>query len=384
MELPSGQSLYSYCSNISMTDVHNLVLMRGVTGIICFLLCLLSFILEIIYLCSKRGSTVLQRFFLYVIVSNLLRAAFLSMDVFSHKDSLNVNKGFCEAIGFLSQYFASFQLLTIIAMMLLMFRNLLTFNQKYMKFCSKLSAKLCSLKHNKLCLKLSAKSDFSVILILFLIPSLYTWIPFTIGGGRYGDAGPWCWLKAFDSNCTSITADFILETAFWNVPFGVVLIFCLVCVTTYLIFFLYLSLCRVVSYQRMKPVMVDTFILFLFLALYTTLCVIEVSALMVVHFKEARSSYSWLVLYAVTLPIGEISLSLSSFVHFFRFMCKPSMKAQVLNNSISKFSHKGKIPPSTKVSVNSYTSQRDRPYLLSPSTAEQTSIDSFHYGTLVS
>ena len=59
----------------------------------------------------------LQRFFIHVIVANLLRASFLSVDIISHRDSLNVNEKFCEAIGFISQYFASFQLLTITAMM---------------------------------------------------------------------------------------------------------------------------------------------------------------------------------------------------------------------------------------------------------------------------
>ena len=202
MEVLSTRSLYSNCSNVTMKDVHQLVLMRAVTGIVCFFLCLTSLILEIVRIkCLKKESTAIQRFFIYVIVSNLLRAAFLSMDIFSHRNSLNVNKYFCELIGFFSQYFASFQLLTITAMMFLLFHNLFTLNLKYKNLSANFFAKFPYL-------------DVAVIAILFVVPTLFTWIPFVIDNGLYGDAGPWCWLKAFDSNCKEISAVFILESVF--------------------------------------------------------------------------------------------------------------------------------------------------------------------------
>lgn len=374
MELPSGRSLYSYCTNISMEDVHSLVLMRGVTGIVCFSLCFTSLVLEIIHTCSQKGSTVLQRFFVYVIVSNLLRAAFLSMDVFSHRDSLNVNEEFCKTIGFFSQYFASFQLLTIIGMMLLLFHNLFTLNLKYKNLCSRL-------------FKNVPYMDVFIMIILFLLPSLYTWIPFVIQGGIYGDAGPWCWLKAFDSNCSSIDAAFILETVFWNAPFGIVLMFCCVCVTIYLIFFIYMRFCRIIAHKRVFSILVDSCFLFLFFALYTSLCMIEILALMFVHTHKTAGNYQWLVLYAVTLPIGEISLSLSSFVHFFRTFCK-SWKpgragVKLYHNDISRLSNDGHVEPSFRISAKSYTDQQERPNFLSESTSIFSKTDS-KYGTLKS
>ena len=374
MEPPTGQSLYSYCSNVTMEHVHNLVLMRGVTGIVCFCLCLISFVLEIIHICLKKESTVLQRFFIYVIVSNLLRAALLSMDVFSHKDSLNVNRMFCEIIGFFSQYFASFQLLTITAMMLLLFHNLFTLNLKYKNQSSNFFKKFPYI-------------DIAIVVVLFLLPSLFTWIPFKIDGGLYGDAGPWCWLKAFDSNCSEISAVFILESVFWNVPFGIVLIFCLVCVAIYLFFFVYISLCLKVSCKKVTPILVDTCILFLFFAFYSSLCVIEMSALMFVHIHKSASNYSWLVLYAITLPIGEISLSLSSFVHFFRLLCKPDRVCAKPHDykDISKLGRV--IESSNRVSAKSYTSQQERPAFISPSTSEWTNIlpeTNSNYGALES
>lgn len=380
MEVPSGRSLYSYCANISMDDVHNLVLMRGITGMICFGLCLASLVLEIVSILRfQRGSTVLQRFFIYVIVANLLRALFLSMDIFSHR-SLDINEKLCKAIGFLSQYFAGFQLLAIVTMMLLLLHNLFSLNLKYKRLCSKLFKKVTYI-------------DVFVVTVLFLLPSLYTWIPFVIGDGAYGDSGPWCWLKAFDSNCNEINAVFILETAFWNIPFGIVLLFCFVCVTIYLAFFLYIGCCRTVSHKKITSLLVDTCILFLFFAFYTSLCVIEISALMYVHLHKAADSYSLLVMYAITLPVGEISLSLTSFVHFFRISCKSwYTKASEIpfRGVTSQLSNHFNVKPSIRISAKSYTSQQERPDFLSPST-ECTSIipelnsgTGTKYGTLIS
>lgn len=252
---------------------------------------------------------------------------------------------------------------------------------------------MLNLKYKNLCSKVGKKLphvDFLVILALFFLPSLFTWIPFVIQGGIYGDAGPWCWLKAFDSNCSAFPAVFILESVYWNVPFGIVLIFCLICVSIYLIFFLYVTFCHNVSHKKVASILFDTFILFLFFTFYTTLCIIEIIALMFVHTHKAAGNYSWLVLYAITLPIGEISLSLSSFVHFFRILCKsrkPKAYRRVNNKDISVLSHNGSIEPSFRISAMSHTSQQKRPALLSPSTDEWTSIHpeaNSKYGTLES
>lgn len=386
MEVPSGQSLYSYCANISMEDVHSLVLMRGITGMICFGLCLLSLVLEIFSkVCFQKGSTILQRFFVYVIVANLLRAAFLSMDIFSHRNtSQSINEKFCEAIGFLSQYFAAFQLLTIVTMMLVLLHNLLSLNLRYKHLCLKVFNKV-------------AYADVFIVTVLFLLPSLYTWIPFVVESGVYGDSGPWCWLKAFDSNCSDVGAAFILETVLWNIPFGIVLMFCFVCVTLYLTFFLYVGCCRTVSHKRVTSILVDTCILFVFFTFYTSLCVIEISALMFLHMHKAANSTSYplLVMYAITLPVGEISLSLTSFVHFFRMSCKSwkffrNAKARGIpfRGVTSKLGNDSNVKPSTRISVKSYTSQQERPDFLSPSTECASLITNsetkIKYGTLIS
>lgn len=367
MDIPSvtEQSLYSICANVSMEGVYALVLMRGITGVVCFGLCLVSLILEIANIClSKAGSTILQRFFVYVILANLLRAAFLSMDIISHRSGLNVNEKFCEAIGFISQYFASFQLLTITSMMFLLFHNLFLLNQKYKYFCTN-----CSLTSTRYV-------DIIVISILFLLPSLYVWVPFIIEGGVYGDAGPWCWLKEYDSDCNEIKAVFIFESVFWNVPFGAVLIFCFVCVVVYILFFLYTGCWRRMAYKMLTSILVESCILFFFFAFYTSLCVIELAALIYVHYRRTSGGYPWLVLYAITLPIGEISLSLTSFAYLFRILykfCKERRDREKIGRSIPNMSEHERIYPSTRVSVKSFTSQQDRPAFVSPSS-EWTSI----------
>ena len=374
MEPPNERSLYSNCSNITMEDVHKLVLTRGITGIVCFFVCFVSLVLEVIHICLRKGSTVLQRFFIYVIVSNLLRASLLSVDIFTHDGSLKVDEKVCEAIGFFSQYFASFQLLTIIGMMSLLYHSLFKLNLKYKNLCSRLFKNLPYV-------------EFFIMIILFLLPSLFAWVPFVIQGGLYGDAGPWCWLKAFadDSNCTVPSANFILESVLWNVPFGFVLLFCLTCVTFYLAFFIYIRFCRPVYRKKLTPILVEICIWFLFFALYSSLCIIEIASLMLTD--KTATSYSWLVLYAVTLPIGEISLSLSSFAHFIH-LCKswkPLLKYH--DDDVSKLlSNDRKMEPSCRISAKSYTSQQERPGFLSPSTAEPTSIhpEINQYGALES
>ena len=48
----------------------------------------------------------------------------------------------------------------------------------------------------------TTRFEMLYILAIFLLPLVFTWIPFTYSA--YGQAGPWCWIRAinFDQNCT--------------------------------------------------------------------------------------------------------------------------------------------------------------------------------------
>ena len=62
------------------------------------------------------------------------------------------------------------------------------------------------------------------ILATFLLPVLVNWIPFTYSA--YGQAGPWCWIKAinFDQNCTIYALGFSTRFVLLYVPVIVVYI----------------------------------------------------------------------------------------------------------------------------------------------------------------
>ena len=96
---------FSNCSNMNVGRVHQLAMVRGVAGVVCFVLCLATFLFELVYICRKKKSSTLQRFFVYLTFSSLLYSAALSFHLeryFLYDQQIQCYV--CEVVGFFDQY----------------------------------------------------------------------------------------------------------------------------------------------------------------------------------------------------------------------------------------------------------------------------------------
>ena len=77
------------------------------------------------------------------------------------------------------------------------------------------------------------KYELIYIGVIFALPFITSWLPFI--KSSYGQAGPWCWIRAInnDANCSTHVYGLVLQFAIWYIPLtliciGVVIVYALI------------------------------------------------------------------------------------------------------------------------------------------------------------
>lgn len=359
-------NVFSNCSNISVDHVHQLALVRGAVGIFCFLLCLATFLFELVYICRKKKSTTLQRLFVYLTFSNLLYTAALSLHVehyFSYRQQVQCY--ICKAIGFFDQYTGSVQLLLTLGIAVKLFHKVFSFCCRRQKV-----TKGCLSRHHYLW-------EALFVVVCFVLPCAVIWYPFMVDGpGGYGVEGAWCWIEVLESNCEDSNRGFLEQLLLWYVPYVAVSIMSLFCIAAIIGFLLYVCL-RHYNKNRKKVILaiMDMLLLMPFLVVFCCVCLVEISIVVLLRIDalDGRlNSYIMWMFYAVTTPIGGAIIPIAFFIYFLRIKSQGApLKLQQVSRARATMQH------SERCSVNSFTSQQDRPKFLSHSDVGwDTSTDS--------
>ena len=82
--------------------------------------------------------------------------------------------------------------------------------------------------------KNTSRLEWVYVVMIFLSPLLFNWIPFI--GDTYGQSGAWCWIRNvnYDDNCTEHGFGTVLQYVLWYIP-AYVLLFVLVLVYIFII-----------------------------------------------------------------------------------------------------------------------------------------------------
>ena len=127
---------------------------------------------------------------------------------------------FCEAIGFIHQFFISIHLLFAVGIFLIWFVKILKVTtslrlvDRYYKKAKECTYTCYSWKINKL--------EIAFYVSVFVLPLLFDWVPFITN--TYGPFGPWCWFWTLESNCSIHEAAIWEEIGLWIVPAGLILL----------------------------------------------------------------------------------------------------------------------------------------------------------------
>ena len=349
-------AIVSSCTSLPENEIRNLALVRGLVSIVCFCLCLVTFVLELFHICSKRNSTTLQRFFIYLTVSTLLYTGALSLQIkhpfdYAHGWQCEV---FCTVIGLLNQYTGSVQLLVILGMIVKLFHTIsslcCTSNRLFVEF----------IRHHQ------CKIEALFVVLCFSLPCIVIWIPFTMDDGSYGGYGPWCWINILKEDCNASMKGIVEVTLFWYIPFALVSALSLIITVEIAIFLLYVSSCHKIIRNKVRAVMTEMLFLLPFLFIFCCLCIAELVVMVrLQHVKDYYESIHIMWIFsAFSAPVGGIVISTPLFLYFFKMRNRSPASGQLNISDIHT------VKPSTRISVASYTSQQERPNFLSRSHEE--------------
>ena len=184
------------CSNY--TDTEQLVFLaaaiaRAISGTISFFASL-SVILMIIFF--KKYILFTQRLILYLVIAVMLNSLTVAIQGATYFPDVPAADSYCVASGFLNQ----------ITNWSIIFAICCIGVDLYFKAVAK---------------KVSRR-EWIYVLTIFIGPLLFNWIPFI--DNAYGKAGPWCWIKQYNDDCTQNMVGFISRLILWYVPVALVLI----------------------------------------------------------------------------------------------------------------------------------------------------------------
>ncbi len=345
----SAAALFSECNGLNSDKVYVLATIRGSVSAACFVLCVFTFILEIIYFCRKHSvSTTLRRMFMYLTLSSVLYTAVLSFHL-GYKIAEKYCY-FCTIVGFFDEYTGLVQLCLTLGVVV--------------KLLHKLITQSCLEHHTKGFLhRHRIKIESSFVVLSFILPLLIAWIPFAVRNGHYGSYGPWCWISRIENNCRKSPSGLIEELFIWYVLFGFVSFLSLLCIIAMVVYLVYIySKFRghLQMRSKLRIVITDYCLLLPFLIIFSIICLIEVSVA-VSKSKYLNTFEAWCC-YAIATPIGGVAVPVGFLIFFMR-----KQKDTFNQKEITAISNNHTAPESSRFSPNSFTDQQERPNFLSRS-----------------
>ncbi len=369
--LNNQTEVFSNCTNITVDGIRRLALVRGTAGIICFSLCLATFVFELLYIChvsrkKKSGNkktestTTLQRLFVYLTFSNILYTAALSLHIenyFPHHND-RVHCFVCKAVGFFDQYSGSVQLLLTIGIIAKLFHKLRSFLPR-----RNFKKGVLSRHHFKF--------EALFVILCFVLPLVVIWVPFTMNGtGEYGLDGAWCWIQILQEDCYDSRRALKEQLFLWYVPYAAVSILSLFCILAITSCLIYICVCHKAFWKPIRGVFLDMMLLFPFLVVFCCVCFIEISVVIFFKLKQAGTlphlnSYVMWMFYAIVTPVSGVVIPIAFFVYHLR---KKNFNLSQRLHDVSN-ARRHTVNPSNRKTVDS-DSNVDRPKFKSPSDVQ--------------
>jgi len=216
---------YENCSgNLSTKQLTKLSLTRNIVAAVC---CIILFtVLAIVTVLAKLYyqrvcGTVIKRLVIGLTAAAIPYQLFIALDFVYYFYPHDVK--FCEAVGFLTQYFGSVWLLFILGISLVLF-----FRAWELANCWKPTFIDPALKEQtrKSTSKIN-KLEIALLISILVLPLLFDWIPFVTNS--YGpEKGSLCWIHKIKRDCSTQTAGLVEKIALWDVPFGLVAVLTLI------------------------------------------------------------------------------------------------------------------------------------------------------------
>ena len=284
-------------SSFTEEEIKVVALVRGVIASICggtLLLVLVVLVILAIWPKSRDrvSGYVKTRLTIWLTGVTVLAELFQSLSLVYYFEPHNM--AFCQADGFLTQYFGSVQLLFTLWISLTLFFEVCKASQNQQDINIDEDPRCCGCKKKTLL-------EVGLCFVIFIV-SLLTAIPFAFG--IYGPIGPWCWIRSKEKNCTQNAIGQAEQIALWDVPFG------LMALLTLVLFIAALCLLRQII-KTCKLEVINSVVIFVFLIITFAMCILELATCDV---SLAEYIYAAWIVYALSTPLGQLAIPLALLV----------------------------------------------------------------------
>ena len=340
MEFAASSLPFANCTNITEKSIKNIALARGITGLVCFIFCLITLITELALACQRRQfRTILHRLFIYLTISTSAYLAVLSLHI-EHYFEYRLQHNFCIAIGFLDEYTGSVQLCFTFGITTFLFYKVFTVCQDCIRPLP------CE---GNWCYSLSLEVIFVILSVL--VPLGFDWIPFILV--PYGETGPWCWIESLVSNCRESNNGFWEQMMLWYVPFGLVALCSFGLILAMVVVFVWMH-CRELIRVRIDGIIKETCLLLGFLVVFCILFLIEVVSRLVLRTNE--NIYTLWLVYAISTPISGVVIPIGFFSYLqCKLCCINHKQGEELDGTLEDRT----APESSRVSAPSVTTAQN-------------------------
>ena len=182
-KMDNTSQFFSNCSDLSIKDTATINLAFCVTGGIC---CCIAILITLVLVICRAYKSVLQRLFLYVMVTTIVRELFLAASI-EHQFKYKGQEQVCTWIAFFYNWAGIIKFVHTVGIMI------------YLFFLVR-----CIAKGEKALRLLQTKSRRVVAEILYVFLSFFLSLGYAtvpLFTHNYGLAGSWCWIKALDDDC---------------------------------------------------------------------------------------------------------------------------------------------------------------------------------------
>ena len=252
----------------------------------------------------------------------------------------------CKAVGMADQYTGSVQLFFSIGVALHFFYHSLNFFH-----CGKPATE----PPKRLSKRQKIVLEVLLVVGSLVVPALYVWVPFI--AVPYGESGPWCWIETLKKNCCRKKGSFWEQMGLWYIPFGLTAVFSIFAIVLFLASLRY-RFPKIRRHRGKKKG--EAVVLIVFLSTYSLLFLTEFAMYLIVVKKNRDYFIVWL-LYALSTPLGVVSLPIGLLIYAFTGTLREAAKQYITCHCMRRTQLFNKLfrDPSSFTQVHRYGSTED-------------------------
>ena len=189
----SNNSTTAECSSYNSTMYTAVAAVRGFSGGISSLA---SFSVVLLIVMFRKYHFFVQRLILYLSLASLVNGLSEVLQAAYQHPTTRLERDYCTITAFLNQISDWSVYLSTLTITI----------HLYVKAV-----------HNR-----KIKQEAVCLILIFVFPLSFNWVPFI--NNTYGEAGPWCWIRLYNEDCTKDKFGRMMRIILWFIPSNAVLI----------------------------------------------------------------------------------------------------------------------------------------------------------------